>query len=58
MNDLITIDQNGQPVASSRDIAEHFEKEHRNVLRDLDALKKDVSNFGQMFFKGKVFEGA
>ena len=26
MNDLIQINSNGQAVASSRDIAEHFEK--------------------------------
>ncbi len=54
MKDLITINQNGQPVASSRDIAEHFEKNHNHVLRDIDTLKKDVSNFGQMFFESEI----
>lgn len=54
MKDLITINQNGQPVASSRDIAEHFEKNHNHVLRDIDTLKKDVSNFGQMFFDVEI----
>jgi Rha family phage regulatory protein len=54
MKDLITINQNGQPVASSRDIAEHFEKEHRNVLRDIDDLRKDVLNFEQMFFSVEI----
>jgi len=54
MKDLITIDNHGQPVASSRDIAEHFEKNHNHVLRDIDALKEDVSNFGQMFFSIEI----
>ncbi len=54
MKDLITINNNGQPVASSRDIAEHFEKNHNHVLRDIDTLKKDVSNFGQMFFNVEI----
>lgn len=54
MKDLITINNNGQPVASSRDIAEHFEKNHNHVLRDIDTLKKDVSNFGQMFFDVEI----
>ena len=52
MNDLITI-SNGQPTASSRDIAEHFGKNHNHVLRDIEALLEGMSNFGQtpMFFK-------
>lgn len=43
--------QSGEPVASSRQIAKNFEKNHNHVLRDIDSLKKDVSNFGQMFFE-------
>jgi phage regulatory protein, rha family len=53
-NELITIDQNGQPVASSRDVAEHFEKRHDHVMRDIDALGKDVPNFGEMFFETEL----
>ena len=53
MNDLLTI-SNGQPTASSRDIAEHFGKGHNHVLRDIDTLKEDVSNFGQMFFDTEI----
>ncbi len=53
MNELLTI-SNGQPTASSRDIAEHFGKEHKNVLRDIDTLKKDVLNFEQMFFETEI----
>ena len=51
MTDIILSTQNGEPVASSRQIAENFEKNHNHVLRDIDSLKKDVSNFGQMFFE-------
>lgn len=53
MNELLTIN-NGQPTASSRDIAEHFGKEHKNVLRDIDTLKKDVLNFEQMYFETEI----
>lgn len=54
MKDLITINNNGQPVASSRDIAEHFEKRHDHVVRDIDAFSKDVPNFGEMFFSVEI----
>lgn len=54
MKDLITINNDGQPVASSRDIAEHFEKRHDHVMRDIDALCKDVPNFGEMFFSVEI----
>ena len=51
MNDIILSTQNGEPVASSRQIAESFEKNHRDVLRAVDGLKEDVRNFAQMFFE-------
>ena len=52
MTELLTI-SNGQPTASSRDIAEHFGKEHKNVLRDIKNLIKGLPNFEHtpMFFK-------
>lgn len=53
MNELLTI-TNGQPAASSRDIAEHFAKRHDNVLRDIETLKKDVLNFEEMFFETEI----
>lgn len=43
--------QNGEPVVSSRQIAENFDKNHRDVLRAVDNLKEDVRNFAQMFFE-------
>ena len=51
MNNIILSTQNGEPVASSRQIAESFEKNHRDVLRAVDSLKEDVRNFAQMFFE-------
>lgn len=52
MNDIILSTQNGEPVVSSRQIAENFDKNHRDVLRAVDNLKEDVRNFAQMFFEG------
>lgn len=54
MNDIILSMQNGEPVVSSRQIAENFEKNHRDVLRAVDNLKEDVRNFAQMFFETTV----
>ena len=51
MNEIILSTQNGEPVASSRQIAENFEKRHDHVMRDIDTFKKDVPNFGEMFFQ-------
>lgn len=51
MTDIILSTQNGEPVVSSRQIAENFEKNHRDVLRAVDGLKEDVRNFAQMFFE-------
>ena len=51
MTDIILSTQNGEPVVSSRQIAENFEKNHRDVLRAVDNLKEDVRNFAQMFFE-------
>lgn len=42
---------NGQIVASSRDIAEHFEKEHKNVLKSIDVLVAQNSATKKMFFE-------
>ena len=41
--------RDGVPVVSSRDVAERFEREHRNVLRDIDAIlstRSDLSASG------------
>lgn len=49
--DIILQSKNGQAVVSSRDVAEKFNKRHDHILRDVDSFKKDVPNFGEMFFE-------
>lgn len=49
--DLVIL-KDQQAVTSSLKVAEVFEKGHQHVLRDIDNLKKDLSNFGQMFAEG------
>ena len=49
--DLVIL-KDRQAVTSSLKVAEVFEKGHQHVLRDIDNLKKDLSNFGQMFAEG------
>ena len=53
MTDIILSPQNGEPVASSRQIAESFGKDHNHVMRDIKALEEGVSKNGQtpMFYK-------
>jgi len=48
MSDLVRINSN-QVVTDSRSVAEHFGKRHDHVMRDIEAYKKDVPNFGEMF---------
>ena len=38
-----------QLTTTSRVVAEVFEKNHFHVIRDIELLKKDISNFGAMF---------
>ncbi len=55
MNEIILSTQNGEPVASSRQIAENFGKEHKHVLRDIENLIGGESKIGlsSMFFKSE-----
>ena len=53
MGELINVNimpENGVMTTSSKDVSLHFGKQHSHVLRDIDLLKKDISNFGEMFF--------
>lgn len=50
MNDLVEI-SNDQVVTSSVDVAKNFGREHHNVIKSIDSLKKDVVNFNEMFYK-------
>ena len=52
MNDNeLVIMHDQQAVTTSLQVANNFEKLHKNVLRDIDALKRDVLNFEQMFIE-------
>jgi len=50
----IVIIQNRQAVTTSLQVAESFEKEHKNVLQSIENISKeiDVLKFQQMFFEG------
>lgn len=50
MNDLVLL-RNAQAVTTSLQISRNFEKRHDHVLRDINSLKKDVPNFGDMFYE-------
>lgn len=49
MNEIILQNKDGQVLASSVEVAERFGKEHSKVKRSIQALEKDVANFGEMF---------
>lgn len=48
--DLVKI-ENDRMITTSRIVADTFNKRHDHVLRDIDNIKKDVFNFGEMFFE-------
>lgn len=48
--DLVKI-ENDRMITTSRIVADTFNKRHDHVLRDIDNIKKDVLNFGEMFFE-------
>ena len=49
MDEIILLNKAGQVLASSLEVAEKFGKEHSKVKRSIQALEKDVANFGEMF---------
>lgn len=55
MNKLVMVYKD-QLVTDSRQVAEHFEKQHQHVIRDIENLvnkaeEKDASKIGRMFFE-------
>ena len=49
MNELITV-VDGKPVVTSKQVADHFGKQHRNVLADIKSLLSDAGEFGELNF--------
>jgi Rha family phage regulatory protein len=48
----LVIMKDQQAVTTSLQVAEGFYKQHGHVIRDIEQLEKDVSNFGEMFSVG------
>lgn len=42
MSDIVLSMQSGEPVASSRQIADNFEKRHDHVMRDIPSASFDT----------------
>jgi Rha family phage regulatory protein len=49
LNDIILSTQNGEPVASSREVAKRFGKEHKNVMQAVANLVAENSAAKSMF---------
>lgn len=57
MEELATVNvrvENDQMITDSRNVAVVFGKQHGHVLRDIENIQKDVSNFGEMFFESTM----
>lgn len=50
--DLVIL-KDQQVVTSSLKVADVFDKRHDHVLRDIDKMRKDLPNFGEMFAEAK-----
>jgi Rha family phage regulatory protein len=44
MNDISILNQNGNLLVSSREVAKNFEKEHKHVIRDIENYIKTLKN--------------
>jgi len=51
MTNIILSTQNGEPVASSRQVAENFGKEHKNVIQAVQNLVAENSAAKAMFYE-------
>lgn len=57
MNAIILSTQNGEPVASSRDVAKRFGKEHKDVLRAIKSITAQNCAVTQMFYQSEYTAG-
>lgn len=57
MDDIILSTQNGEPVASSRDVAKRFGKEHKDVLRAIKSITAQNCAVTQMFYQSEYTAG-
>lgn len=51
MNELVIM-HDQQAVTTSLKVADVFGKRHDHIMRDINNLKKDLPNFGEMFLEG------
>ena len=51
MTEELVIMRDRQAVTTSLQVAQNFKKRHDHILRDIDAIKKDVPDFGEMFIE-------
>ena len=54
MNDLVSV-INGKVVVTSKQVADHFGKVHRNVMRDIRAELSTAGEFGELNFEQSVY---
>lgn len=57
MEEMMTVNvrvENDQLITDSRNVAAVFGKQHGHILRDIQNIQKDVSNFGEMFFESTM----
>ena len=43
MKEIIISNHNGEPVASSLEVAKHFDKRHKNVIQAIENIKAEIS---------------
>lgn len=53
VNDITILNQKGNLVVGSREVAKNFEKRHDHVLRDIDNIKESgvTQNWGDLFYE-------
>ena len=54
MDEIILQNKDGKILANSKEVAERFGKQHKNILRNIKNLSKDMLNFEQMFIQGSL----